>query len=270
MHYAVEKVTPQLAAGYLERNKDNRAPSAARVRQYAASMKRGEWMFNGDPIRFDQSNNLIDGQHRLMAVLASGVSADFLVIRDLPRDTFKTIDIGSARHGGDILSIAGAKNANVASGGIRTFIQWKNGNPCIVSPEKRVSNTQILEFYQKNSELVERAAHIGSTGFHKKFMGPSVTCFIYIAATEACGEERAKEFFELFANPEGISTRSPIFFLRDRLLQDAANSKAKMVKGEKIAIIMKAFRLWNQGVEIKTLKVATEGSKAEKDIYRIV
>jgi len=269
MHYAVEKITPQLATAYLERNVGNRSPSQSRVREYAAAMKRGEWMFNGDPVRFDKAGTLIDGQHRLMAIQSSGLIAEFLVIRDLPSETFKTIDIGSARIGSDILSIAGAKNTAVASGGIRLFLQWKNGHPCSYTPEKKVTNTQILEFYQAN-EIVERAARFAGHSFLKKFMGPSNSCFIYMAAADARGEKKAVEFLSQFMEPTGISPKNPVFLLRDRLLQDAANNKSKMRQSEKIALIMKAFRLWGKGTEVKQLKVATEGNFAEKDIYRMV
>jgi hypothetical protein len=268
MDYALEKITPRVAERYLTHNTKNRKATNDVTRLYAAIMKRGEWKYNGDPIRFDVDGFMLDGQHRLMAIAQSGVTQDYLVIRGLPRETFTTIDIGRKRTAGDILSIAGMKNTNAIAAGVRMYLHSQTGNPFSVSPERRVSNEAVLQFAEDNP-IVVRSTKSFSKLFAKKFVGPATVCFIYIAASRAVSEESALEFFELLEKPEGLGLQSPIFLLRDKLMQDHG-SKKRLNKAERVALIIKAFRLWNEGIELKTLRIATTGPNAEKNIFRFM
>jgi hypothetical protein len=67
-------VTPELAAKWLELNDHNRGVVTARVDQYAADMRRGEWRVNGEAIKISADGKILDGQHRLLAVLEADVA----------------------------------------------------------------------------------------------------------------------------------------------------------------------------------------------------
>ncbi len=45
----------------------NREVNDARVREYEAAMKRGEWWFTPDPIVVTDTGDIINGQHRILA-----------------------------------------------------------------------------------------------------------------------------------------------------------------------------------------------------------
>jgi hypothetical protein len=47
---------------------------------YAQQMRSGEWRFTGDTIKVNKSGGLMDGQHRLQAVIRSGWSGMQLVV----------------------------------------------------------------------------------------------------------------------------------------------------------------------------------------------
>jgi hypothetical protein len=81
---AVETITPEIAREYLRRNTHNRQIRKSTVESYAKSMRRGNWLLTHQGIGFDEKGNLIDGQHRLEAVVASGCSIEVLVTRGLP------------------------------------------------------------------------------------------------------------------------------------------------------------------------------------------
>lgn len=271
MNVSEELVTPKLAEAYLEANDGNRTLSAGRVRAYADAMTRGEWKQNGDVIRIAETGRLLDGQHRLAAICKSGTSQRFLVVRGLPDDVFDTIDTGAARIASDILSIKGFKNSTAVAGAIRLFLTWKaTGNPVHGSPEKKPSNANILDFADSNPN-VQRAGEIAVTSaFNKRVISPSVIGFIYLAAIDAgIGSDRVEAFLSEIADPSLSGGKGTTFLLRDRLMQDMG-SKTRLRKYDKIALVMKAFRLWQAGVDVKNLRVRTEGETAEKDIFRIV
>src|SRR5687768_3937102 len=68
-----ELVTPDRAKQMLLNVRDkNRSLKENSVQIYAEAMRRGDWQFNGDPIRFGADGKLFDGQHRLTAIIRSG------------------------------------------------------------------------------------------------------------------------------------------------------------------------------------------------------
>lgn len=272
MNVTEEFVTPKLAEAYLESNDGNRSLSPGRVRAYAEAMKRGEWKQNGDVIRIAESGRLLDGQHRLAAICRSGVSQRFFVVRGLPDHVFDTIDTGAARGASDILSIRGIKNSTATAASIRLFLTWREtGNPVFGTPEKKPTNTNILEFAERNPQLVQRAGEVAvASSFNKKVISSAIIGFIYLAADHAgIDHDQVDRFFAEIADPSISGGKGAAFLLRDRMMQDMA-SKSKMRKYEKIALVMKAFRLWRSGAAVRIIRLQTEGEKAEKDIFRMV
>ena len=72
--YETTDITPEVASQWLMKNIANRKPSKAKVRKLAIDLKEQNWVANADAVRFNKNDVLIDGQHRLMAVIESGVT----------------------------------------------------------------------------------------------------------------------------------------------------------------------------------------------------
>ena len=81
----VETITPQLAEIYLGKNTHNRNIRKPVVGKYANDMENGFWNFDGAPIRFADDGTLLDGQHRLHAIIKSNKAIDLLVVRGLKK-----------------------------------------------------------------------------------------------------------------------------------------------------------------------------------------
>lgn len=102
MKLNVMDVTPSQAKSWLKMNTLNRPVRKFYVNALAEAMKRGEFVPNHQAIALNGAK-LIDGQHRLMAVIASGLpSVKMSVITDADSSTFETIDIGAKRTHADI------------------------------------------------------------------------------------------------------------------------------------------------------------------------
>lgn len=83
-----EEARQLLAANY----EGNRRISRGRVQHYAEMMARGAWVdYSPAPIVIDEYGRLIDGQHRLAAVIESGRSFYFLVVR-ASAETYRVLD----------------------------------------------------------------------------------------------------------------------------------------------------------------------------------
>jgi hypothetical protein len=75
-------VTPEMAAAWLQNNK-NRKIIATHVAALKKEMVSGHWVTGLDQIAFDRHGNLLEGQHRLTALVELGVTLKMLVVRGL-------------------------------------------------------------------------------------------------------------------------------------------------------------------------------------------
>lgn len=77
-------INPDIATQMLKYNTCNRPLSRNTISKYASLMRLGEWHFSHQAIAFAEDDNgnllLVDGQHRLAAVIQSGISVKFSVI----------------------------------------------------------------------------------------------------------------------------------------------------------------------------------------------
>ncbi len=128
----IETISPMRAAEMLTDNVLNRKLSSPDVVKIVRDLKAGRWQFNGDAIRFDVQGFLLDGQHRLKACVASGVSIKTIVLRGLPSEVRRTIDSGSKRTIGQRLQMDGVINANATGACITTMCQIAQRNIALV------------------------------------------------------------------------------------------------------------------------------------------
>lgn len=158
-------VTPDIARHWLETLADyQRKASTKDVDLYARAMKEGKWDENvPQAICFDTDGRLCDGQHRLMAVVASGASIKFDVIRGITRETFLRLDQGRRRTAAEFIAV---KHSNHIAALISRIIALKSHGTfsmlCMkTSTRDRVLREDIVAEYQKNpmyyTQLIEEA-----------------------------------------------------------------------------------------------------------------
>ena len=153
MKTTLETITPTMAEKYLEKNhQGNRHLRVTHVGNLAAAMSRGEWIPNHQGISFDVLGNLNDGQHRLRAIIQYGHPIQMNVTRDVPVDSFKTVDIGIKRSVADVLGGSVRKNA---IGAFLSRILYGNFGATPTGIE------QVIKFFEPEIEML--IAHCGST-----------------------------------------------------------------------------------------------------------
>ena len=91
-------ITPQQAAAWLERNKDNRKLSSHKVKEYLSEIKSGRWRYTHQGVAFDTEGFLLDGQHRLEAIKEAGIATKSVVAYGVERGEFTIIDRGFPRN----------------------------------------------------------------------------------------------------------------------------------------------------------------------------
>jgi hypothetical protein len=103
-------VTPTMAAALLEQTPHARPINAARVRRYADDMLAGRWRTNtAEAIKLTVDGVVVNGHHRLRAVVLSGVATAFHAARGVSPDVLEVLDSGMSVRTSDW---SGRHNAN--------------------------------------------------------------------------------------------------------------------------------------------------------------
>src|SRR5687767_6498481 len=87
-------VTPQLAAKWLRRNVVFRSINDKHVRALVWAIRNGAWRLTHQGIAFDKDGHLIDGQHRLTAVVKANIAVPMCVTAGVERSTHVVFDTG--------------------------------------------------------------------------------------------------------------------------------------------------------------------------------
>ena len=97
MKTAIETIDPKRAKEYLKSNTENRRVRQAWVERLAGMITRGEWFLTHQGIAFSHDGRLIDGQHRLLAIVEANKPAQMMVARDIEEKAYRHIDGGAPR-----------------------------------------------------------------------------------------------------------------------------------------------------------------------------
>lgn len=86
-------VTPKMAKDLLASSRGNRRLRQQGVIEYYEAMKADAFCYNnGDTIRLDSDGNVLDGQHRLSALVMYGKPMWMLFVLNVHKDAMRTID----------------------------------------------------------------------------------------------------------------------------------------------------------------------------------
>src|SRR5215216_2922225 len=118
-------VTPVVAERLLEGySVDYRKLLPNHMQSLARDMEAGRWRFNGAPILIGEEQELIegeegprapllDGQHRLKAIVRSGKAQIFLIVTGVPANAYDVTDSGRSRKYKDTLRRLNYGNVDV-------------------------------------------------------------------------------------------------------------------------------------------------------------
>ena len=256
MKAELKTITPEWAAQILaHKNGGNRPKNRIHVESLAKEMKAGRWKVNGDTICLN-GTKLIDGQHRLSAVVMSGVTIQSFVVEGLPSDVFDTKDVGKRRSAGDTLSVSGNQNACRLAAALIVIDKYLTSRS-----DKGVnySNTEIRGLLAKYPDV---PASLQTSYKLRGLILPSVldACHYLFSRKDP---ELADVFVEKLMKGMDLEEGSPIYVLRERLLSNSL-SKAKLTRPYVMALCIKAWNCARRGSSVRCLRWREKGEVAEQ------
>lgn len=252
----VMTITPEIALEMLKANTRNRPMNKQQVVRYAEQMTNGAWELNGEPIIFAEGGVLLDGQHRLAAIVKSQSTLDVLVVRGVDPKTFTTIDTGKLRTKSDVFALEGIKSYTSVSCGVGSYLKISHGysNLEVSQNKTSITNGIVLDEYYKYEDLYNRINKFSATCYRKIKLMTQSLLFGYCAfliLDKQHSEERVFSFFKQLYGIEHTENLS-IEYLRDKLLQNISG-QYKMTQSLQKALLVKCWNDYIKGVEHKRL-----------------
>lgn len=256
-------ITPTLAEQLLDRNDHNRSVQTSRVRQYAADIRRGEWQVNGEAIKIAHDGRILDGQHRLMAILEADTEMQTLLITGLDHSTQETMDQGQPRSFADVLKLRGEKYHTGLAGASRiVFIYERDGIPFTVGGSGQPSVPQLSRTLERNPDLrvsVKRAYALMRPWMPVTLLGG----LHYLFAS--ADQEAADAFTDSLASGTNLAPGNPIYVLRERLIYEhAATDERRISARVKAAFVVISWNAFMDGEDIEKLRWIPGGANPDR------
>ncbi len=221
------------------------------VGRYVESLNAGTFDgLNGETIKIDKKNRLIDGQHRLEAIRKFGKPVKLLVVRGLEPEAFDTIDTGKSRTISDVFGAHGIANANATARASKLLLVWDQEKDEIIKSKafnfqlfRKLDHHRIFEFYLKNKQLIDLYIGFNVASKNKAIskFGKGLLTFCSIVLSRI-DQDKAYIFFETLRT--GITKSKewrPLIQARDEVLSDQKKAKS-LQENFKASLI---FGLWN-------------------------
>lgn len=224
MKFETLYVGPEMAEQMLATSGFNRPVMASRVVTLANEMRLGKWQLNGETVVFAESGKLLDGQHRLHAIIESGCTVQLAIVRGAPESAFETIDTGRSRSGSDILAMNGVQNSAVCSS--TAAMLWRMWHSKVLNEVcPPLIQLRVIERYpeiQKWSSFVSG----GNRGSLRAILPPSafLTALVYLDGI-AQKPRSAEIFCEAIIKGENLEAGNPRLALRNRMLSLRAEGR---------------------------------------------
>jgi len=264
----IELITPERARCILNQNTANRPLVKRNLENLKLAIKTGQWKMNGDTIRITKDGDLLDGQHRLMAIVETGIACESLIIEGLCNDVFTTIDQGAVRTLGHMMALGGTKNYTATASIIPLLINYKSGiQPMRVAKNK--TKEDLLGFYDMQKQFVdEAAAFTTSSKILRSWFSPAYLGFLYYTFCEI-NKYDADLFFDILKTGLQKDDKTQPIVLREKIIQILSSPLRKEDSLTKSAYCIFAWNAFRSDKKIIKIRWTKKG-KNKQDYPRAI
>ena len=258
------EITPDRAAKWLENNFRNRPVKEDVVHAYARDMLAGVWVATHQGIAFNDRDELIDGQHRLMAIVAANITVRMMVTFGLPSKidgkemtTMDCVDRGRTRSVADQLKI----QHGMKDGSIIAAVSASLAALCSSERTRRLSVGQTLEIYDEFRFAVDAVIAQRSKAWGLRSAGVlAAFAFAMTSAKDSCAKITAM-YCELVGAGEELRERTAMHCLRAFLTSEEAKLLTRGTDRGMAELVLEAIRLELAKKPVTKLELSTAGAE---------
>lgn len=244
----LETIGPERAAYILEHNNHNRPVVRSNLARLCRDLKAGEWKLNGETIVLASDGELMTGQHRLKAVVLTGIPIKTFVVYGIDRSAFPTMDQGTPKSVSAILAIDGGKNTTMTAAVARNYMAVYSGPLVLYSAFTPTDAMNVLKAHPAINTWVATCSN--QKGARKIFTSSSLAAVV--AASEKYGDDLVMEFFQKASVGENLTVHEPAYMFRERML--GRSRSGQMRPAHLLALTIKALRAHCTGKRLGVLR----------------
>lgn len=259
---AIVHIGPAEASSMLRCNHRNRPVRAIYVQRLAEAMRRGEWRLNGEAIQVATDGTLLNGQHRLEAVVQSGETVPMLVVSGLPLRSQDTIDTGTRRRLADVLALRGETDTTNLASALTVLHRYRNGFRLDNAGHTAPTPQQALRLLEAEPGIRD-AVRFARRVRRDAGLSPSIGALSYHVFSTISSSDTT-EFFDRLCDPEGLDPTDPVYRLRavlDRAREERSYAPTLHSLG---AMTIKAWNAFREGQSMELLLFRPGGKSPEK------
>ncbi|MCL2117958.1 MAG: hypothetical protein FWH27_05975 [Planctomycetaceae bacterium] len=147
----IVNVTPELARMWLTNNNFNRPRNSETVAKYVRQIRENRWRLTHQGIALTKNGFLLDGQHRLWAIIECDVTLPMRVFANEPIENYEVIDCGRNRSNLEIVRMS-AKDSTLTSAHTQTLQSMLAGRFCKTA--NRWTNIEMNELFEEHKVAV--------------------------------------------------------------------------------------------------------------------
>jgi hypothetical protein len=235
------------------RNNSNRSIRRNVVIKIKTDIEQGRYLPTHQAIAFDETGNLQDGQHRLLAISMADIPVQSWVQFNQSRDYFKVLDSGTARMVSDNLHHAGVLRSSVVAAGMKNVILYKRCPDRTWTNIPMPSASEVLDLYRENSQLAD-VISLASLNANKKYKLLNKTALFaisYLLVLHGYTENQVLTFCDCMASGVNLHETSPILAYRNFLANSAKPSRSYHLQQFSLNCMIK---VWNYSLTNQHLK----------------
>lgn len=262
-------ITPGMATKWLKRNVNYRRASNMRVNRFAGILQEGQMHVTGDTIKFNEDGDLIDGQKRLMACEATGISFKSWVCWGVK--SHLGIDENEPRKPADEMRYRGFANAIHLASACRTVLLYEHNN---IGEEGRhtgrssYSIQQVADVTLRHKNLPDFVAAARSNNHH--IPTSQIAAIVYIGSEGDLDNPLAVSFLDGLHTGLNLEEGNPVHTLREAFVRFAIKGIKPTSRGVK-AYIINAWNAHVKGEKLSFRKIAwVEGGPRRMEFPRIL
>jgi len=239
-------ITPARAVHLLSKKHPNIRPlKEVKVRELSRELVQGKWIPNPIPIIFSDTGYLLNGQHRLNAVIRTGISVEEELRFGQDEALMKIIDTNLHRTAADDFHYEQIPQAaRMAAAAFWVHRYLNNGMTGVTETYQRPSKSELLETYFAHPNLLKSAT--AGTRFTKgRLAAPTLMTALHYICHEI-DPVRADDFFLKLATGENLSSRSSVMHLRNLMLERRAGMR-NFTDAELAAWVIQAWNSLRKG-----------------------
>ncbi len=256
MRFERVQFSPSIAAEWLTRipaQQRSRRPST--VRRYASDMKAGKWAEDSpEAIAVGVDGTILNGQHRLAAIVESGVTLTMWCAFNVPMSVYHVFDMGFRRTPGDTAKALGIKFDSIDLAMARTAFVGSAGGGASVTTMSQLFVLDIATALRGHISAIRAA--LGNTRLAAPITGAGVNA-MYRSST--ADRVKIARFFEVMSNmtPSNAEETAATRFAKWVATTPIAKEYGSAGRVSMFKVTQRAIRAYLDGVELSKYYVPT-------------